>query len=317
MLIVTGGAGFIGSNIVKALNARGEKDILIVDHLKNGRKFQNLVGLEFADYCDKTDFLERIQQPGYFKNLTGIFHQGACSTTTEWDGQYMMRNNYDYSKALYDACVREKCPLVYASSAAVYGGNQTFTEHPKFESPLNVYGYSKLRFDQWLRPRLTNSPIPVVGLRYFNVYGMNEQHKGGMASVAFHLNSQLKTGNTCKLFGAHEGYAAGEQKRDFVLVDDIAELNLWCFEQPDCRGIFNAGTGRAQTFNDVANAVIAWHGKGELEYIDFPDHLKGAYQSYTQADLTQLRDAGYDRPFHDVASGVARYLDQLNQATVL
>jgi ADP-L-glycero-D-manno-heptose 6-epimerase len=309
MYIVTGGAGFIGSNVARDLIGRGH-DVVIVDNLTNGHKFVNMADLAIADYIDKEDFVSRLLA-GEFSGIEGILHQGACSATTEWDGRYMMANNYDYSKALLHYCLDKSVPYIYASSAAVYGASTTFTEAPANERPLNVYGYSKLQFDRYVRRVAAEPKSPVVGLRYFNVYGPREQHKGSMASVAFHFNNQVRADGEVRLFEGSGGYGDGEQLRDFVYVDDISAINLWFLDNPGVSGIFNAGTGRAQTFNDVANAVIDWHGSGEIRYIPFPDHLRGAYQSYTEADLTALRDAGCDVKFRPVEDGVRGYLDEL------
>ena len=314
MFIVTGGAGFIGSNLVLGLNERGCDDILVVDNLKNGIKFKNLVDCRIADYVDKEAFLTRLQQGEYQPDgIQAIFHQGACSTTTEWDGRYMMENNYEYTKILFHYCQQHKIPLIYASSAAVYGMDHHFREELQFESPLNVYGYSKFQFDQYLRNDLSTLQSQVVGLRYFNVYGPREAHKGSMASVAFHLNNQIKESDKLRLFEGCDGYGDGEQRRDFVYVGDIVDLNLWFLDHPEASGIFNAGTGRSQTFNDVANAVIDYHGRGEIEYIPFPDHLKGHYQSYTEADLEILRAVDCNHQFKTVEQGVRLYMEWLNQ----
>jgi ADP-L-glycero-D-manno-heptose 6-epimerase len=312
MHIITGGAGFIGSNLVRLLGDKTGDDIVVVDDLSDGHKFVNIADLQVADYLDVDEFAALLESdPGYMKNVQSVLHQGACSTTTEWDGRYMMSNNFGYSKNLLHHCLANNIPYLYASSAAVYGGAKVFAEFPENELPLNVYGYSKLLFDQYVRRISLEAGQQVVGLRYFNVYGSREQHKGSMASVAFHFNNQINDDGEVRLFEGSDGYADGEQRRDFVFVDDVCEINLWFLEHRDVSGIFNAGTGKAQSFNDVADAVVAWHGKGKKTYIPFPDHLKGAYQSFTEADLTQLRAAGYDREFHDVASGVASYLDTL------
>lgn len=313
LIIVTGGAGFIGSNLVRHLNQRGYTNILVVDDLTDGHKFINLAGLKIADYLDKDEFLARIQCNADLGEVQAVFHQGACATTTEWNGKYMMDINYEYSKQLLHWCQEHRIPLVYASSAAVYGGSEKFVEQFEHEKPLNVYGYSKYLFDQYVRQVLPTATAPIVGLRYFNVYGPNEQHKGGMASVAFHLNKQLKAGDVCKLFEGSHGYGNGGQLRDFIHVDDVCKVNLFFFDNPNKSGIFNCGSGRAQPFNDVANAVIAWHGRGKLEYIPFPPGLKDAYQAHTEADLSQLRAAGYKDAFLDVATGVNQYLDVLNR----
>ena len=315
MIIVTGGAGFIGSNIVKELNQRGRTDILVVDDLSDGTKFRNLTDCEILDYIDKDEFLAKIASDSHaFRHVQAILHQGACSTTTEWDGRFMMRNNYDYSKTLLHFCLPRSIPFLYASSASVYGAGQIFREERAHESPLNVYGYSKFLFDQYARRFLAEQKSQIVGLRYFNVYGPREQHKGSMASVAFHFNSQIAAGQNVKLFDGCDGYGNGEQRRDFVYVGDVVNVNLWFLDHPNKSGIFNLGTGRSQSFNDKARAVIAWHGKGEIEYIPFPEHLKGRYQSFTQADISALRAAGYTKEFATVEQGVKQYLDAMRSA---
>lgn len=310
MIIVTGGAGFIGSNIVKGLNKRGNRDILVVDDLTDGTKFVNLTSLEIMDYLDKDDFLKLIQKRDSFgQDIQAVFHEGACSTTTEWNGRFMMQNNYEYTKELFHYCQDRGISFLYASSAATYGDGKIFKEELSYEKPLNVYGYSKFLFDQYLRRHFNVLKAQVVGFRYFNVYGPNEQHKGSMASVAFHHHQQLPKTGVVKLFEGCDGYGNGEQRRDFVYVDDVVDVNLWFMDNPEKSGIFNLGTGASQTFNDVANAVIAWHGTGNVEFIPFPEHLKGRYQSFTQADITKLREAGYQKPFKTVEQGVKAYLD--------
>lgn len=313
MIIVTGGAGFIGSNIVQGLNARGVTDILVVDDLTDGRKCLNLSDAHIQDYLDKDDFLQRIQSGQNFGKVEAIFHQGACSATTEWDGKFVMRVNYEYTKALLHWTTATRVPFYYASSASVYGAGTIFKEDRGNEHPLNAYAFSKFLFDEHLRPQLDAIKSPVVGLRYFNVYGPREQHKGSMASVAYHMQQQLKGGDTVRLFEGCDGYGPGGQERDFIHVDDVVAVNLWLLEHPEVKGIYNCGTGRAQSFNDVANAVITHHQRGQIEYIPFPDHLKGRYQSYTQADMGALRQAGYDAPFLSVEQGVQRYMAWLSQ----
>jgi ADP-L-glycero-D-manno-heptose 6-epimerase len=309
LILVTGGAGMIGSNIVHGLNARGLTDILVVDDLSEGRKFRNIADAAIADYEDRDDFLRRIDRDEEL-GLEAVFHQGACSTTTEWDGRFMMRVNYDYSKRLLYYCIRRKIPVVYASSAAVYGGQAGFREDPQCERPLNVYGYSKKLFDDHVRQLLPKVGSPVAGLRYFNVYGPREFHKGDMASVALHLYRQVSAGGTARLFGAYDGYGPGEQRRDFIHVDDVAAVNFWCWDTA-ASGLFNCGTGRSESFRELAEGVIAAHGSGAIEYMDFPEHLKGRYQSFTEADLTRLRAAGYNASFQPLASGVADYVEWL------
>jgi len=316
MFIVTGGAGFIGSNIVKSLNERGISDILVVDDLSDGTKFVNLVDLQIMDYMDKDDFITQIISGENFGEVEAIFHEGACSQTTQWDGKFMMENNYEYSKDLLHYCIDRNIAFLYASSAATYGAHNTFKEDVEFEGALNVYGYSKQQFDNYVRrmwrdAKAHNEKLSqITGFRYFNVYGPREQHKGSMASVAFHLNNQLNAGENAKLF-------KGDHKRDFVYISDVCKVNLWFFENK-ISGIFNLGTGKAESFLEVGKAVVKYHNdiKGasaSIERIAFPDHLKGFYQSFTEADLSNLRAAGYDSEFKSVAHGTAEYMALLNK----
>ncbi|AKO45939.1 ADP-glyceromanno-heptose 6-epimerase [[Haemophilus] ducreyi] len=309
MIIVTGGFGMIGSNIINALNDIGRKDILVVDNLKNGEKFINLVDLDITDYCDKDDFIASIIAGDDFGEIDAIFHQGACSSTTEWNGKYLMQNNYEYSKELLHFCVDRQIPFLYASSAATYGGRaDNFIEERKFEGPLNAYGYSKFLFDEYVRRLLPEANSAICGFKYFNVYGPREQHKGSMASVAFHLNNQMLKGENPKLFAGSEHFL-----RDFVYVEDVAKVNIWAWKN-NISGIYNLGTGKAESFQTVAQAVIDFHGKGHIETIPFPDHLKSRYQTFTQADLTKLRAAGYQDNFKTVAEGTKAYMSWLNHS---
>ncbi|MBV1775788.1 ADP-glyceromanno-heptose 6-epimerase [Burkholderiaceae bacterium DAT-1] len=326
-VVVTGAAGFIGSNLVKALNERGVTDIIAVDHMKDGMKFRNLVDCEIAHYMDRDDFIAELEEGAFDGEVDAILHQGACSNTMEHDGQYMMDNNYQYSLAILDYCQADSVPLLYASSAATYGAGTVFKEERQFEAPLNVYGYSKFLFDQVVRRRWNELTAQVVGFRYFNVYGAREQHKLGRgASVAYHHFLQYRETGKVKLFEGCDGYGHGEQRRDFVSVEDVVKVNLHFLDHPDQSGIFNLGTGRAQSFNDLAmatvNACRRHEGKapltlaelveqGIIEYIPFPDHLKGKYQSFTQADIGRLREAGYDAALLSVEEGVSRYIDTL------
>ena len=327
-VVVTGAAGMIGSNIVHGLNAIGIDDVIAVDDLTDGPKYRNLLGAKITDYFDRSDFYGRFAR-GEFGSVDAVLHQGACSDTMEHNGRYMLDTNYRCSKDLLDACQAQGTRLLYASSAATYGGSASFREEPEFEQPLNVYGYSKLLFDNIVRRMLPSASMQVAGFRYFNVYGPREQHKGRMASVAFHHFNQFRDTGKVKLFGEYGGYAAGEQSRDFVFVDDVVAVTLWFMQNPQASGIFNLGSGRAQPFNDVAvatvNASRALKGevalplaelvkKGFIEYIPFPEALVGKYQCFTQADLARLRATGCEHRFADVASGVERYVQWLAQA---
>jgi ADP-L-glycero-D-manno-heptose 6-epimerase len=327
-VVVTGAAGFIGSNIVKGLNERGIDDIVAVDDLTDGDKFRNLADLRIADYVDADLFYDAFAD-GHFGKVEAVFHEGACSDTMETDGKYMMDNNYTLSCGLFAACRERGTRLLYASSAATYGGSAVFRETPEYEKPLNVYGWSKLLFDQRLRREIGDgfqgAGSQVVGFRYFNVYGPREQHKGRMASVAFHQHKQFRDTGKVRLFGEYGGYGPGEQMRDFVFVDDVVAVNLWFFDNPARSGLFNLGTGKAQPFNDVAAAVVSsLSGQehtaasaaqaGLLEYIPFPDALRGKYQCHTEADLTKLRAAGCDHAFADVRTGVGRYIEWLERS---
>lgn len=323
-VIVTGAAGFIGANLVKALNVRGETDIVAVDNLARADKFRNLVDCELADYLDKETFRSLLAR-GAIDRPEVVFHQGACSDTMATDGRYMLDNNFRYSLELLEWCQARQVPFIYASSASVYGLGPVYAEGREHEKPLNVYGYSKFLFDQIVRRRLGSFAAPVIGLRYFNVYGPREAHKGRMASVAFHHFHQYRADGKVRLFEGSHGYAHGEQRRDFIHVDDAVAVNLFFAERP-ASGIYNVGTGRAQPFNDVALAVVnalrARAGErpltlaeavagGQIEYVPFPEALRGKYQAYTQADLTLLRAAGFDRPMASVEHGVAAYVGWL------
>jgi ADP-L-glycero-D-manno-heptose 6-epimerase len=325
MHVVTGAAGFIGSKLVEALNRQGVTEILAVDNLENADKFSNLVACEVEDYLDKREFLARLEAGQFDGAIDAVLHQGACSDTMATDGRYVMENNYGYSKALLDWCQEEEVPFLYASSAAVYGaGKNGFRVERECEAPLNVYGYSKFLFDQLVRRRLEGRSAQIAGLRYFNVYGPNESHKGRMASVAFHAFHQFKAEGRVKLFVGSGGYGDGEQLRDFIHVDDVVAVNLHFLEFGEMSGIWNCGTGRAQSFNEVAAAVVntargtqsppaELAAQKLIEYIPFPPQLAAKYQSYTEADIAPLRAAGYAREFLSVQQGVAAYVKELAQ----
>ncbi|HET6263528.1 MAG TPA: ADP-glyceromanno-heptose 6-epimerase [Usitatibacter sp.] len=325
MIIVTGAAGFIGSNLVNALNERGETDIVAVDNLTHGDKFRNLADCSIADYLDKEEFLGQLGAGALNGDIAAVLHQGACSDTMEGDGRYMMENNYRYSLDLLDWCGQRSLPFIYASSASVYGAGKVFKEAREHEAPLNVYGYSKFLFDQAVRRHLPSAASQVAGFRYFNVYGPREAHKGRMASVAFHFFDQYRAGGKVRLFEGSGGYGPGEQLRDFVSVEDVVAVNLHFLDNPGTSGIFNVGTGHAESFNEVARATVnavrrsrgeremtldELKGIGAIEYVPFPAQLVGKYQSYTQADLGALRAAGYREPFLTVEQGVGRYVEQ-------
>lgn len=327
--IVTGAAGFIGANIVKALNLQGITRILAVDDLTQGDRFRNLVDCDIEDYLDKDEFLAALDRGSFNGTVTALLHQGACSDTTESNGRYMMQNNYRYSRRLLDFCLAQKAQFIYASSAAIYGDRQGFRESAECEFPLNVYGYSKYLFDQLVRREQVRFRSQVVGLRYFNVYGPREHHKGRMASVAFHFFNQFHANGKVRLFEGSDGYANGEQRRDFVSVEDVVKVNVYFLKNSNKSGIYNCGTGKAQSFNDVAVAAInscrkvrgerpltlvEMQAQGLIEYIPFPQDLRGKYQSYTQADLTALRACGYAEPFLSVEEGVTRYCEVLGAA---
>jgi len=320
MIIVTGGAGFIGSNLVHELNAHGIANILVVDNLANAKKFVNLHGARYVDYMDKREFRRAIADNALgATNIEAILHQGACSNTLEDDGVYMMDNNFQYTKQVLNFATRHGVPLVYASTAAVYGlsGPGHFTPTIDNELPLNVYGFSKLAFDHYLRHQFSLNVVPttVVGLRYFNVYGPREQHKGRMASVIHHFTKQIKETGKLRMFAASGGYGDGEQRRDFVYVRDLARLNMFFAQigpfapiNPEDRkiyhGVVNAGTGTSRSFNDVACALMTVHGEAAIEYIPFPADLEGRYQHFTEADLTGLRALSCNLPMTALEEGV-------------
>lgn len=327
-VVVTGAAGMIGSNLVHGLNAIGIDDVIAVDDLTDGPKYRNLLGAQLSDYFDKSEFYGRFAR-AELGRIDAVLHQGACSDTMEHNGRFMLDSNYRCSKDLLDACQAQGTRLLYASSAATYGGSASFREEPAFEQPLNVYGWSKLLFDNVVRRALPTVTAQVAGFRYFNVYGPREQHKGRMASVAFHHQQQLAQTGKVKLFGEYGGYGPGLQMRDFVYVGDVVAVNLWFLEHPEVSGLFNLGTGRAQPFNDVAEATVnserARRGepalgldemvtRGIVEYVPFPEALIGKYQCFTQADLSRLRAVGCDHAFADVGSGVRSYVEWLSSA---
>ena len=325
-VIVTGAAGFVGANLVRALNEHAFTDIVAVDNLTRADKCVNLADCDIAEFVDKEEFLARIAEGEFDDDVGAVLHQGACSDTMESDGRYMMRNNYRYSVTLLEHCQDNDIPFLYASSASVYGAGPVFRESRDHEAPLNVYGYSKFLFDQHVRRLLPERTAQIAGFRYFNVYGPRERHKGRMASVAMHFFDQYRSAGRVQLFEGSGGFDAGEQRLDFVYVDDVVAANLWFLEHPEASGIFNVGTGRASTYNAIAAAVINAVDRragrpardvdelvrdGAIAYVPFPPALAGKYQSRTEADLAALRAAGYDAPFAGVEEGVGRYVERL------
>jgi ADP-L-glycero-D-manno-heptose 6-epimerase len=311
MIIVTGSNGFIGSNLIKTLNSLGFKNILAVDDSTLENQI-NISDCDVEDLISIKEFSKKLNKGTLQKKVDYIFHQGACSDTTEWDCDFLLKNNFYFSKDILEFCLQNTIPLVYASSASVYGNEGNFKEERENERPINLYAYSKYIFDQLVRSNLNKLSSQVVGLRYFNVYGPRESHKKKMASVAFHLHQQLSKGEDIELFGEYDGFKAGKQSRDFIYVDDVIDVNIWFMRNQNASGIFNVGTGKSQTFDEVADAVIKWNKKGKISYIPFPENLKGSYQSYTQADISKLRECGYEKPFRDVQSGVKSYLDNFS-----
>ena len=313
MIVVTGGAGFIGSNLVYSLNKKGLKDILIVEELDTyTKKFNNLKSLDYLDCIDKDSFLDQIKNNKYLNNIECIFHLGACSKTTEPDRDYMLSTNLYYSKDILKYSTNNKIPLIYASSASVYGSGAKFYEDKENESYLNHYAESKLMFDQYYRDNLSKITSQVVGLRYFNVLGPREHHKEGMSSVVYHFYNQMIASKSINLFKGSHGYKDGEQRRDFIFVDDTINVKLWFLKNSNVSGIYNVGTGTSRAFNDIANAVIKYFNHGKINYIDFPNNLESQYQAYTQADMTNLRKSGYLDNFTTLESGVKKYLDWLS-----
>jgi len=313
MFIVTGGAGFVGSNLVRGLNDRGRDDVMVVDELADGAKLLNLADCDVYDLVDHEMFREWLLADRNLDDVEAVFHQGAITDTMDWDGRRMMRANYDLSKLLLSWCTRRQIPFIYASSASVYGNGSVFVEERQYERPLNPYAYSKFLFDQLTRRLRDGFRSQVAGLRYFNVYGPRESHKGEMASVPYKLWRQLREGDVVRLFEGCDGYAEGEQKRDFVCVEDCVAVNLWLLDHPEVSGIYNLGTGTARTFNDLAKATIGAVGRGRIEYVPFPERLRGSYQSFTQADVSELRKAGYTAPFQPIEHAVPRYVAWLRE----
>lgn len=310
MIIVTGGAGFIGSCVVRTLNDAGIEDIVIVDNIANTDKWLNIRNKKYIKYVHKSEFLQELTD---YEGVTAIIHMGAQSSTTERDFDYLWRNNFEYTKTLWNYCAEKQIQFIYASSAATYGdGAEGFDDRMDIDRllPLNGYGYSKQVFDQWVKHQATVFPKQYVGLKFFNVYGPNEYFKGSMASMIFHGYKQICETGSVKLFkSCHPDYADGGQLRDFVYVKDICSVIAWLLANPQVNGLFNVGTGRAQSFRELAEATF--HAMGlepNIVYIDMPEHLKTKYQYYTKAEMGKLREVGYDRPFMDLEAGARDYV---------
>jgi len=309
MIVVTGGAGFIGSNLVKALNQRGITDIIVVDDLTHGMKFKNIVNCDVLDYFDKHQFLQKIMRNEFKADfIQAIFHQGACTSTLELNGQYLMENNFEYSKQLLHYCMRQTIPFIYASSAAIYGTSPVCQENSIYETPINVYAYSKLMFDRYVQRYLNSASSQIVGLRYFNVFGPNETHKGIMKSVIQHFYNELIEKQRITIFDHIPHCESGEQRRDFIYVNDVIAVILWFFDNHAQRGVFNVGRGQNISFNEIARLLIEKLGYGVMRYQPIDESLLKFYQTNTQADLSKLRSAGYSQPFTTLEEALGHYM---------
>ncbi len=320
MIILTGGAGFIGSCFLRKLNDEGINDVIVVDHLDDSEKWRNLVGKKFGDYVQKDDFL-RLVEENKLPRPKHIVHMGACSSTTLADAGYFIKNNYEYSKKLAEWALAHKVPFLYASSAATYGdGEKGYSDNEdalETLSPLNMYGFSKHMFD--LRLKRQGLLRKVTGLKFFNVFGPNEYHKEDMMSVICKAFPRARDEGYIRLFRSYRGeYPDGGQKRDFIYIKDAVDVMYYFFKNPQKTGIFNLGTGEAKTWNDLAQAMFASLGKKTIiEYIDMPDYLRPKYQYFTRADMAKLREAGYDREFMPLEDAVRDYVGYLEREAYL
>ena len=312
MIVVTGGSGFIGTNLVRSLLKLNHKVLVIEELDRNSHKFKNIDALDIVDCIGHNVFIRDLLNDKYKNKIEYIFHLGACSKTTEPDREYIMDVNLNYSKILFEYAANNNIKMVYASSASVYGSGSIFREDQANESSLNHYSESKLLFDNYVRENLDKVDSQIVGIRYFNVYGPYEQHKEVMSSVIFHFYNQIKDTGKLKLFRGSHGYSDGEQRRDFVYVKDTIDIKIW-FMQNNISGIFNVATGKSRSFNDVANSVLDFFNSGHIEYVDFPDGLEEQYQAFTEADLTNLRNVGYKGLSTELEDGIKSYLSFLSE----
>ncbi|WP_288235962.1 ADP-glyceromanno-heptose 6-epimerase [uncultured Prochlorococcus sp.] len=308
MIIITGGAGFIGSNLVRHLWE--DEDIVVVDNFENGKKLLNIGNIPIVDLIDKKQFLKELNKTR-FKDCDYLIHLGAASATTEWNGKYLIENNYKYSKILLEWCIERNINFIYASSASVYGlGKNGFCVEKNIEDPINAYAYSKFLFDEYVKRIIrNNNKIQISGLRFFNVYGPYEEHKKEMSSPIHKFYKQLIDSKKIKLFKSYGGFESGNHKRDFISVFDCIEVIKWIISNKSVSGIFNCGTGKAATFKEVAEIIIEIIGYGEIEYIDFPEKLKNAYQSFTCADMDPLKNLGLNHKFSNINYGIKKIFD--------
>lgn len=314
MVIVTGGAGFIGSCIVRTLNDMGIEDIIIVDHIGETDKWMNMRNKKYIEYINRDEFLDRLHD--FEGKVTQVIHMGACSATTERNFDFLYKNNLEYTKTLWKFCAENQTSFIYASSAATYGdGSQGFDDKEDINRlrPLNGYGYSKQLFDQWVEKEIkkgNSTPKQYVGFKFFNVYGPNEYFKGSMASVIFHTFNDVKASGKKGLFKSYkEGYADGGQLRDFVYVKDICKVIKFVMEHQEINGLFNLGTGIARSFYDLAVATFdAMRLEPNIEFIEMPETLRGKYQYYTKANMDKLRSVGYVDEFYSLEDGAKDYV---------
>jgi ADP-L-glycero-D-manno-heptose 6-epimerase len=317
MIVVTGGAGFIGSALIAALNGRGISDILVVDRLGADGRWKNLRNLSFADYVEKDDFLEMVFADKAPSGIEAVLHMGACTDTTETDASYLIKNNYEYTKLLAQWATDADVRFIYASSAATYGdGSAGFSDdEEKIENlrPLNMYGYSKQLFDLWARR--TGLLKKIVGLKYFNVFGPNEYHKSDMRSFVLKAFEQINATGKVRLFKSYKPeYKDGEQRRDFLYVKDAVDMTLFFLDNPKLSGLFNIGAGKARTWNDLVKAVFAaMDKKPNLGYIEMPDSIRNQYQYFTRADITKLKQAGYKKEITSLEDAIRDYVQNYLQ----